>query len=363
MLQGPSRRKHIEDFENDQEQYQLNRNSKNLENLFQSCKRMKKLEKSEVDRLIYATNSECYEEDENGTKYFHAKLKTASSASNVFKLRLENGITTELINFGMYKSDDMVCFRCQRPITRELHELLSRLPKLSDEDSQKMDAEITLEEAEMVLKTLKKNKAPGIDGLPYEFLLFFWDLIGSFWLEMIKEALELGLLPTTSRSALLKFLAKPGRDWELLGSYRPLALGCSDTKLYSAIIGSRFYDVTHKLVGETQNAFCKFRLRDDNNLLVAARLEELQDLEKSGALAIDYLKAFDSVQRDFTNLVLEYFGFGENLIKMVNLIYKDALVNVFNLGKVWEDTVHPKDIIKLSTHLFCLQLEQGCQSS
>ena len=49
---------------------------------------------------------------------------------------------------------------------------------LSSEEVALCEGDITLEECTQALKSFKRNKSPGLDGLPYEFYIKFWDLIG-----------------------------------------------------------------------------------------------------------------------------------------------------------------------------------------
>ena len=47
----------------------------------------------------------------------------------------------------------------------------------------------TVEKINNALRATKKNKAPGTDGIPFEFYLKFWDVIGIHFLEMMKQKL------------------------------------------------------------------------------------------------------------------------------------------------------------------------------
>ncbi|KYO43556.1 hypothetical protein Y1Q_0013586 [Alligator mississippiensis] len=55
---------------------------------------------------------------------------------------------------------------------------------LGEEKQQQMEEDWTLEELERTLWSFKNSKTPGADGLPKEFYLTFWDLVGPDLLEL-----------------------------------------------------------------------------------------------------------------------------------------------------------------------------------
>lgn len=54
------------------------------------------------------------------------------------------------------------------------------LPKLSREDSAGLDKAITLEELRIAMQSMQRGKSPGIDGIPPEFYIVFWDRVLTF---------------------------------------------------------------------------------------------------------------------------------------------------------------------------------------
>lgn len=49
---------------------------------------------------------------------------------------------------------------------------------------------ITMEEVEGVLKRMSKGKVPGVDGLPVEFCVSFFNILGPYLVEMVRKVLE-----------------------------------------------------------------------------------------------------------------------------------------------------------------------------
>lgn len=73
------------------------------------------------------------------------------------------------------------------------------LPHLSEDDAADLGSQLTLDETENALKDMKKGKSPGLDGIPPEFYLTFWDTLGPY-------------LFKNTNSAIISLLLKKGRD-------------------------------------------------------------------------------------------------------------------------------------------------------
>lgn len=101
------------------------------------------------------------------------------------------------------------------------------LPKLTDEQRDFLDSDITIEEIKGVIKALPSSKAPGPDGFTGEFFKSFVTELASPLLEVYGEALERGVLPPTLRWALISPISKKGKDLEE-SSYIVNANRCKD---------------------------------------------------------------------------------------------------------------------------------------
>ena len=103
--------------------------------------------------------------------------KINKSKSTVRKLILDNGVETnniriiqnELRTFyhGLYKS-----INDQRDITYEVNSFIhsAKLPKLTEDEKQSCEGNITFEEFRAVLSTFQRNKTPGNDGVPIDII-------------------------------------------------------------------------------------------------------------------------------------------------------------------------------------------------
>ena len=192
---------------------------------------------------------------------------------------------------------------------------------------------ISLAELTAALEASARGSAPGLDGLTYEFFREFWDLLGPALAAMLDETFSdpEAALPASLTEGRITLLHKQGKDKTLPDSYRPITLLNVDYKLTARVIARRLGPALNTVVDPTQTAFLPDRWIGDN---VSAHLEEMNYLEEAGepgvVVFLDFEKAFDRVDRDFTAACLARLGFGPHLQRWVSLLHTNtrALVNV-----------------------------------
>ena len=66
------------------------------------------------------------------------------------------------------------------------------------------EGEVTLAGCTQALKHFKWNKSPGLDGLPYEFLIKIWDLLGPDLVATFNDSFSQGSLSFLQGTRLIK---------------------------------------------------------------------------------------------------------------------------------------------------------------
>ena len=89
---------------------------------------------------------------------------------------------------------------------------------------------LSLLECHAAVKAMAHNKSPGIDGLPTEFYLTFWDTIGMDLVKVFNSCFVAGKLSLTQRSGTITLLFKKG-DILDTANWRPIMLLCADYKI------------------------------------------------------------------------------------------------------------------------------------
>ena len=92
-----------------------------------------------------------------------------------------------------------------------------KLPKVRDVDRRLLDAEITPEEVEKTITSLKNGNACGPDGFPSEVYKTFKSIFAPRLTKMFQHSLQVRKLPKTM--ATIKEIPKEQKDPEIPSSY------------------------------------------------------------------------------------------------------------------------------------------------
>ena len=91
--------------------------------------------------------------------------------------------------------------------------------------------------------------------------------------------------------------------------------------------------VLPKLIGINQLAYVKGRFIGEGAKIIEGIIEFLKQKGEGGyLLAIDFEKAFDSVEWEFLWHTLSAFGFPVKFINMMKMLYQDVEACVINSG-------------------------------
>ena len=204
------------------------------------------------------------------------------------------------------------------------------LPKVPDECHAVTDKVLTLHELEQAAMSMQNARAPGIDGLPFDFYKAFWSCVGKDLLAVLCECLGEGCFPLSCRRAVVTLLPKKGNLQEI-GNWRPVSLLCSDMKILSKALAMRLKQVIGQVVHSDQSYCIPDRSIFDNiavvrDLMTASRNAGIN----VGLISLDQQKAFDHVEHDYLWATFDAFGFSPVFTAMVRAIYcnSESLVKI-----------------------------------
>ena len=303
-------------------------------------------------------------EGEIPTKYFlnlEKQLQTNNVIKRIKTARKEfsddENILQEMRNFytNLYKK--------QHVPDRLLKQYMDKVEiprKLTTIEKTICEKHITQIELRNTIKSLKKNKSPGIDGLTYEFYQIFWEKLEPHFMSMINETFEKGHLPLSTRKAILRVIFKKG-ERNLLQNYRPISLNNCDYKIITFVLAHRLQTVISNIVSKDQSGYIKNRYIGCSARLINDIIEYCEKHQSPGALiCLDFQKAFDSLNWDFMFCTLKKFGFGENFMKWIHILYTKSTFCVTNNGWISQDSVMERGIRQgcpISALLFILAVE------
>ncbi|THH14809.1 hypothetical protein EW146_g5574 [Bondarzewia mesenterica] len=134
--------------------------------------------------------------------------------------------------------------------------------KLSEEDKNTFASQIGYEETLLALKASQNGKAPGLDGIPYEFYKKWTkyeddedeiDVLAM--LSMVYEDVEThGIMSEEWTQGVMCLLYKK-KDKRRIENYRPVTLVNTDYKILTKAIATRLGKIAPSLIHKNQNGF------------------------------------------------------------------------------------------------------------
>uniref|UniRef100_A0A3Q2X2I3 Reverse transcriptase domain-containing protein n=1 Tax=Haplochromis burtoni TaxID=8153 RepID=A0A3Q2X2I3_HAPBU len=194
--------------------------------------------------------------------------------------------------------------------------------RLPEDERGKLGGELTVEEAYNVIKAMKANKVPGIDGLTKEFYVAFWDMVGIHLLGVFKEIMEGEEMSDSMKTGVVSILFKKGNP-NHLDNYRPLTMLCVDYKILSKILANRLAGVMSHIVEMDQTCGVQGRQITWNLHLHRDVLTYVKERNIAAiCVSLDQQKAFDRVDHAFLWKVMDGMGLGGVFTKWVKILYK-----------------------------------------
>ena len=118
------------------------------------------------------------------------------------------------------------------------------------------------------------------------------------------------------------------KEKDLFKNYRPVALLCSDYKLFTAILADRLAKVIHHLIPACQTGFVPGRFICENSMFTSMLAAYMKHTKKEGCVICwDAEKAYDRVSWKYLFRMMEAFGIPEGFRHMVGMCYKEGQVS------------------------------------
>ena len=207
------------------------------------------------------------------------------------------------------------------------------LPKITQEDKQSCETEVTLLEIGAALKELQNGKSPGSDGFTTEFYKFFWPTIKNMVLESIKYANQIGQLSIDQNRGIINLIPKKDKDPRLLKNWRPISLLNTDYKILTKTLANKLKKVLPSVINPDQVAYLKDRFIGQNIRTILDIMGYTKLMDKKGIIAfLDFEKAFDTIKWQVIYDALELFNIGPVFISWVRTIYNASEACVTNNG-------------------------------
>ena len=293
-------------------------------------KREIEFEKSEGYRI--RSRIPHFEENEPNISYYARMEKNRGEKNIIYALKDENGIIREGTEDVLKVSEIFYqkLFK-EEPVDENLqNEILAKTKKKVNKNNEEfMEQPITLEELEAALKALPNGKSPGLDGLPKEFYVTFWQDLKHLFLELTNNIFATGQLAKGQETTAVKILFKK-TDRLNLKFYRPISLLNADLKIITKALATRLSKILPSLINEGQTCIPGRNISDNiHTIMDVIKMANSKNLT-AAVIMLDQEKAFDRVNHGFLMKTLKHFGFGPYFRKWVEILY----TNIYSRIKI-----------------------------
>ena len=321
------------------------------------------------------------------TPHFMNLVKSSNKAGSLDEIKRDDGTDfrdgSEQKEFiqgyykGIYKQEDNLAKNADLNSIKNFlgpiqHHPVVMNSKLSDEERDELESEITVDELTKSINNANCASAPGADGISNRFIKQYWSFFKNPLLKLCNFCYEKNELPMSFRTANIKLIPKKG-DLSKIKNWRPISLLNCFYKIISRTITARLRKYMDKMTPICQKGYSGSRYCQEVLITVIEGIEKCNfSKRRACVISLDIKKAFDSLSHSFLKGVYEFFNMGPRLIKWITLLStkrlaciilgSGKLTDIFRLerGNAQGDTISPF-LFNLGYQILLFKLELSFQ--
>jgi hypothetical protein len=279
---------------------------------------------------------------DRNTRYFYACATQKKKRSVMERIQDEAGREYSLPEDieGAFISYYSQLFTSTRP--RNIECCTSSLNCIvSEEMNTKLTAIFMVEEIKMALDQMAPCKAPGPDGFIADFYQQQWTTVGNEVCEAALYFLNTAQMDEAINVTNIALIPKV-KDPKCVTDFRPISLCNVLYKIISKVLANRLKTILPMVISQNQSAFLPGRLITDNILAAYETLHTMHTRlwSKVGYMGIklDMSKAYDRVEWEFLDAVMEKMGFSSRwrmlIMACVRTVTYSVVVNGQPVGNI-----------------------------
>lgn len=212
---------------------------------------------------------------------------------------------------------------------------------VTEDQNNKLIAEVTLEEFTVAIKQMHPDKASGPDGLNPAFYQNFWKIMGREVFDCCKGWLQGHPFPADLNSTNVVLIPNKN-NVASMKDFRPIALCNVLYKIMAKVLANRLKDILPGLISEKQSAFVPGRNISDNVLVAFEVIHHMKNKSRGTegeiALKLDISKAYDRVDWSYLKQRMHVMGFCRQwinwIMRCVTTVSYDFCLNGMTVGPI-----------------------------
>jgi len=190
----------------------------------------------------------------------------------------------------------------------------------------------TYKEVSDIIIKLKENKAPGTGSIPAELMKYGGYILKHRLYKLVLLIWKKEQLPTEWLQGIICPIYKKGHR-AICSNYRLITLLNTAYKIFTILLNNRLSKIVESKLSEVQAGFRLNRSTLDNIFIICQTFEKCHEYNIDFRnIFVDYLQAFDSINRNKVIDSLDEYNIPSKLIKLIALTLSEtsAMVKINN---------------------------------
>ena len=319
-------------------QYILAEKLGNLENMQRVKNKLKELDLKRLNGSIIRSRIAILDNKEQPSTFFYRKELSKGRKKIISKIVKDDNIVCD-DNDSISRSFVEFYSKLYRkePVNLPPDAYIENLPKIDPVFTNYMGDPIDSEDICTALKQMENNKSPGPDGLTKEFYETFSKELIPILRIIFSAIFDRGSLSKSQKTSYISLICKNVNEPELCKNYRPISLLNVDYKILTKALCNRLRLCLSDIIHPDQTCSVPGRSIFDNCHLIRDIINDINntDTEDFGILlSTDQEKAFDRVDHSYLLYILKQYGFDDNFIRWISILYNDISSAVIVNGHI-----------------------------
>ena len=174
-----------------------------------------------------------------------------------------------------------------------------------------------------------------MDGFTYEFYKDTKELILPVLTNLFNNVIEKGCIPNSWSISLITLIPKKADDLTNVNNWRPISLINTDAKIFMKVLANRLNTICDTIIGPAQQAFiAKRSIADSASDILTVLRNQTDQSKQHWLLLLDQQKAFDRVNHQFLQIVLEKMNFDHRFIRIISSLFATHRAHIVDKGRI-----------------------------